>query len=371
MPRRGAYAGRDLKTLTELSQATPEWLTGVLSESGCLDSGRVATVAMEEVDSSSQVAHLTLGYSAETPGTPPRHVLLKVCDQELEARMPQRNKREIAFYGALAGSKHGLPVVRCHAASYEAAETDRFHLLLDDPSATTHRAYPHQQMPPNRLQREQVVDTIALLHARTWGTRLFDRPFEANHAREVHTGEWRDELPQWIDDTLPLFLSELGDLIPPARVGLYERIGARLPTMLRDRELAGADLALTHGDVHRGNFLYPRDAASQSPLVVDWKRAAVTVPARDLAYMMALHWFPSARARFETPLLRRYHAGLVEHGVAGYRWDELWFDYRLSVLKQFLEPVWGWSVAQNNAIWWNHLERITLAILDLECEALL
>jgi Ecdysteroid kinase-like family len=361
-----------MATLTQLSGATPEWLAEALrSGGGCLGSGRVTAVAAERVDASSWVAHLTLSYSVETPDAAPRHVLLKVCDPELEGRMPQRNKREIAFYRTVAGTEHALPLVHCYDASYQTAEIDRFHLLLADPSATTHRAYRHQQMPPNKLQREQIIDTLAVLHAKTWETHLFDRPFEANHARELHTGEWHDGLPEWIEQTLPRFLRELGDLIPSGRADLYERIGGRLPALLRDRELGGSHLALTQGDVHRGNFLYPREATSCSPLIVDWKRAAVTVPARDLSYMMALHWFPSTRERFELPLLRRYHAGLVEYGVEGYSWDDLWFDYRLSVLKQLLEPIWGWSVAQNNAIWWHHLERITLAIGDLECEELI
>lgn len=98
-------------------------------------------------------------------------------------------------------------------------------------------------------------------------------------------------------------------------------------------------------------------------------RAAVTVGAHDLAYMMALYWFPATRARWERPLLRRYHERLLEHGVADYPWEDLWEDYRLGVLRQCFEAVWGWSARQNSAIWWNHLERVTLAIRDRRCLA--
>jgi len=69
--------------------------------------------------------------------------------------------------------------------------------------------------------------------------------------------------------------------------------------------------------------------------------------------------------------LRHYHERLIEHGVEQYSWDDLWLDYRLCVMKQLFEAVWGWSVGQNTSIWWNHLERISLAIEDLNCLELL
>jgi hypothetical protein len=34
--------------------------------------------------------------------------------------------------------------------------------------------------------------------------------------------------------------------------------------------------------------------------------------------MMAVHWYPERRRRLEQPLLDRYHAGLVAHGVTDY-----------------------------------------------------
>ena len=73
----------------------------------------------------------------------------------------------------------------------------------------------------------------------------------------------------------------------------------------------------------------------------------------------------------ERPLLDRYHAVLVAHGVHGYDRRALKDDYRLSVLWQITTPIFQ---AANNippVIWWNNLERILLAVDDLGCLDLL
>ena len=91
----------------------------------------------------------------------------------------------------------------------------------------------------------------------------------------------------------------------------------------------------------------------------------------DLAYMMALHWYPERRRRLEQPLLDRYHAALLARGVAGYDRAALAEDYRLSVVWQLTTPVWQAGYKLPPAIWWSHLERILLAVDDLRCRELL
>jgi len=94
-----------LDTLTELDQATPDWLTAILRRN-------------------------------------------KVANPDTEQMMPRRNLREVQFYTAIAPLAEDLPVVRCYDVSYHRAEVDHFHLLLDDPSRTTHRAAPYSAVPP-------------------------------------------------------------------------------------------------------------------------------------------------------------------------------------------------------------------------------
>jgi hypothetical protein len=52
----------------------------------------------------------------------------------------------------------------------------------------------------------------------------------------------------------------------------------------------------------------------------------------DLAYMLALRWYPDWRRRYERDSLQRYHDTLVAHGIRDYPFEALWQDYRHSVL---------------------------------------
>jgi hypothetical protein len=99
----------------------------------------------------------------------------------------------------------------------------------------------------------------------------------------------------------------------------------------------------------------------------DWDSWRVDVGTDDLAYMMALHWYPDLRREFARPLLDHYHARLVAHGVTGYDRHALDDDYRLSVLWQIATPVWQSSNDIPPLIWWNNLGRAFLAIDDLGC----
>jgi hypothetical protein len=115
----------------------------------------------------------------------------------------------------------------------------------------------------------------------------------------------------------------------------------------------------------------PREDGSEDARIFDWDAWRIGVGTGDLAYMMALHWYPDQRRRVERHLLDHYHAALLAHGVIGYDRRALDYDYRLSVLWQATTPVWQ---ATNNIppwIWWNNLERIFLAIDDLGCRDLL
>jgi hypothetical protein len=129
-------------------------------------------------------------------------------------------------------------------------------------------------------------------------------------------------------------------------------------------------VTLVHGDAQMWNFFYPRDATIEYVRIIDWQFWHIGVGTDDLAYMMALHWYPERRRRMERELLRRYHTELLRHGVANYPWEVCWFDYRVSALSNLLVPALQWSVKLPAAAWWSHLERAMLAFDDLGCDKL-
>jgi len=64
----------------------------------------------------------------------------------------------------------------------------------------------------------------------------------------------------------------------------------------------------------------------------------------DLAYTYVLWWFPERRAAMEKGLIKRYHDGLLKHGVENYDWEDCWHDYRLSVIRTLFFPILFWYV---------------------------
>lgn len=105
--------------------------------------------------------------------------------------------------------------------------------------------------------------------------------------------------------------------------------------------------------------------------LVDWQQWGVSAGPHDVAYMIALFWYPERRQRMERDLLRRYHRRLLEGGVTGYGWDDCWRDYRLFAIRNLLVPLWAWVYGHWGFHRWMQVEKAMLAFQDLECEELL
>ena len=114
----------------------------------------------------------------------------------------------------------------------------------------------------------------------------------------------------------------------------------------------------------------PRNG-DDAALLLDWEDWSLGIATDDLAYMMAMHWYPDRRRRMEKALLDRYHATLLAQGVSGYDRPTLDEDYRWSVLWQITRPIWQEAFNVPARVWWNNLERAFLAIDDLDCRDLL
>src|SRR5208282_2401058 len=97
------------------------------------------------------------------------------------------------------------------------------------------------------------------------------------------------------------------------------------------RTLSRRAVTIVHGDAHVWNCFLPRDGGEDVRLF-DWDSWRLGVATEDIAYMMAMHWYPDRRQRLEQPLLDVYHATIQECGVAGYSRSALDDDYRFSVL---------------------------------------
>ena len=120
-----------------------------------------------------------------------------------------------------------------------------------------------------------------------------------------------------------------------------------------------------HGDSHFWNFLFPKDVA-QAPTLIDWQSWNVDFGMRDLAYMMALYWFPERRSRYEKQMLSTYLEELINHGIE-YSYDDMLYDYRMFVAGLVLYPCYQGPTR----LWWYQMERLFCAFEDLDCREIL
>ena len=115
----------------------------------------------------------------------------------------------------------------------------------------------------------------------------------------------------------------------------------------------------------------PRQGGGENARLIDWEGWTIGTATDDLAYMMAMHWYPDRRRQIERPLLDLYHEALLAQGVCGYDRQALDDDYRLSALWLITRPIAQATNDIGPRVWWNNLERIMLAVDDLGCRDLL
>ena len=334
-------------------------LTDVLRRSGALGAGRVSEVTVESSRPTllSRIVRLRLSYEgAAGPGS-----LIFKTGLPGSGVGPDSGRRETEFYSKVAGAMAVGVVPRCFEASWD-AETKAWHLLLED-LTDTHIIATRWPLPPTIAQCERILRALARLHAAWW-----DDP-----RLGVSVGSWLDDTAanQYVQrcaNQFEIFADMLGDRLSREKRDLYARFLAAAPRLLA-RYLSRRNLTVVHGDAHVWNCFLAKDG--EDDRLFDWDVWRIGTVTSDLAYMMALHWYPERRHRAERPLLDHYHAALVTHGVRGYDRAALDDDYRLSALLQLMTPVWQASIDLPPVIWWSHLERITLAVDDLGSRDLL
>jgi hypothetical protein len=349
-------------TLPDAIQA--ERLTAALRASGALGEAQVSEVAIESSRDTilSRIIRLRLTYAGPA-GDAPRSLILKTAHPDRRDDAINAGRHEVAFYQQIAPLMAAGIVPHCFEASRD-SETRAWHLLLEDLS-DTHAVATQWPLPPTRRQCGAIIRAHARLHASWWDSPQLG----------VTAGAWLD--PEALDlqmqrvaTDLERFADRVGDLLSAERRRLYERLLACAPR-LQQRYHAHRNLTITQGDAHVWNTFLPRDQGSDDARLFDWDSWRLDVATRDLAYMIALHWYPDRRRAMERSLLDEYHDTLLAHGVQGYDRAALDADYRTSVLWQITTPLWQAMNGIPPVIWWNGLERIMLAVDDLDCRALL
>jgi hypothetical protein len=340
------------------------YLTEALRRSGVLGEGRVTDVAVEKSFATilSHIFRLRLTYDGAAAGSP-GSLILKAGLLDRPGGPWKAGLHEVAFYTQVASATPARFVPRCFDAQGD-ADTGAWHLLLED-LTDSHLVATQWPLPPTFAQCESIIRARARFQAAWW-----DDP-----RLGVTVGAWQDESAteqsmQLLADQVARFAEDFGDRLSAERRELYARLIDAAPR-LTARYHTHRHMTIVQGDAHFWNSFLPRSGERDDVRLFDWDAWRVDMASDDLAYMMAVHWYPDLRRRIEQRLLDCYHDELVAQGVRGYDRRALQDDYRLSALWQITMPVGQHAVGIPPVIWWNNFERIHLAVDDLGCRDLL
>jgi thiamine kinase-like enzyme len=209
------------------------------------------------------------------------------------------------------------------------------HLVITDDVSRTRGAHFGDILTRSleREQAEQLIDTLAGLHAKFWNVPLHNR-----------FGDWLLDSHEW--------MARLNTNINAGKrilVG-FERAREVIPSRLyrQSKEVPSALMrslqinitgpqTLLHGDPHPGNWYVTAD--NQMGLG-DWQCAVRGGWARDIAYALSTHLRVEDRRAWERDLLARYRKRLVAAGCQVPDTEESFLAYR----QQMLHAMFMWLV---------------------------
>ena len=341
-------------------------LTDVLRRAGVLGDGRVRAVEIVSTRPTilSHIIRLRLDYDGAAAGAPPS-LILKTAQPERRTPGWNAGQSEVAFYNQVAGAMTRRLVPRCFEdiGRSRGKKSPGISCSKTSPRPTPPR--PHGRCRPRLRSARRILAAWAQFHAGWW-----DDPRLGSSVGIWSDSDAMTRYLQRLADELKRFSDRLGDRLSRERRGLYERLlaaGARF----NERTLGRRHMTIVHGDAHFWNCFVPKEGAEGEVLLFDWDSWRLDTATDDLAYMMAMHWYPEFRQRAEHAALDHYHAELIAKGVRGYDRAALGDDYRLSVLWHIATPMWQAAINVPPVIWWNNLERIFMAVDDLGCRDLL
>ena len=339
---------------------TPDELTAALYAAGTLQNGAVLSVKITERLETviSNLWFLEVVYSADASPELPVYLLLKWAHEKSAA--PEGGDPEVVFYRELATTLPSPPMVSCLATAPRSSE-QRWLLIEDLRSSHTNPPWPER---PTDKHLHDAVAVLARIHAHWW-----ESPSLGSTVGNLHTETALRTMVHGFRDHLPRFFDDLGDDLPHSdRRVLESAFNSTLHPWLRLVDQRA--LTVIHGDAHTWNFLFPRSGDSE-PYLIDWQVWHVDIGARDLAFMITLHWDRTTRQQLELPLLHSYHDELISAGINNYSFEDLLIDYRRCAVRNLTFPILFWSRGLPREAWRNRLDFALAAYRDLNASELL
>ena len=312
---------------------TPELITELLQEEGTLPTGTtVSAVTLDQVgDGTGMMAELSkvsLSYNGD-PGDAPTSLIAKYASQNPTNREVaiQFNlyERETRFASELDPQTSA----RTPRTWFSGRDEDRFLILMQD---MTDYAVGSQVEGADLHQTELAIDELAKLHATFW-KRVDNIDWIPAAADSYHA----DALQAMAVDGVGNLADRFGDFLAEEMKTGGDAFRAAIPLM--QQWLVQDPMTLVHGDYRMENLLYGVTADHYPVAILDWQGPLLARGMLDVALFLGQSTRTDIRRSHEKALLRRYLDGLKAGGVTPDSFDDVWEEYRRTVMYSWIYVV--------------------------------
>ncbi len=318
-------------TPAQCDDITVDWLNANLPDAR----GQVTGVRVENLGAGvgilGEVArlHLTYADGATGPATMVAKCQSVAAENVFIATIMGFYRREVNFYRQIADQvPMRVPTPYIVAADPSGAP---FVLVMEEIVGSR---CPNQIEGISVADAEQIIDTVAALHARFWNNdELFALEWLPPMNNPLYKGAKELAEAKWDG-----FKQRFAAKVDPALLETIERLIPKYPALL-DWWVEQGHPTFTHTDCRAENYLFGGSAGTSAITMVDFQLCTRHVGAWDLANLLAGSLTPETRRAHETALVERYHRNIVGAGIQGYDLETCWRHYRASLLQQAFASV--------------------------------
>jgi hypothetical protein len=318
-----------------MDEVTPAWLTAALRQGGHIRDAAVTSAPRIQIGQGvgilGELARITLGYDRAEPGAP-KTLVAKIPTADPGGRgiaeMMGFYQKEVRFYREI-GDSVGLRTAHAYYADGN-PETVNYIILMEDLGGLP---CGDQVAGATVAESRLVLTELAKLHARWWDTPELKALDWVPYGNAPVNKFAALSYAQSVEPVLEHFG---GNLSGAEREMLVRFIHLLNP--LQD-EFVRPPYTFCHGDLRLDNVFWGSPDSSSPVTFVDWQIAIRARGPYDVGYFMSQSLDSDLRAANEEALLKDYHRGLLENGVNGYTFDQLWDDYRMTTMFCLVYPV--------------------------------
>ena len=314
----------------QLEKLGPKWLTAALHSHGSLEiANRVVSFELQDLGAKGMLGELRqIAIVYESPTLAPTVAVVKFASNVLSSRLITDlfdfNRAEFYFYTRLRNTMEDVILApKCLFADFN-QRTNQFCLILEHLKHTRDATFCNQldgvdiPLEDARL----IMQKLAKVHARFWGSRSRDPAFEGWLNRMDNASMLSVVVPQerllikgvktrTCGGTKPSDWTYVFPEDVSSRWGLFTKATTIYLSRLENHPLR----TVTHGDPRLDNWFFYKDGSSgeRSAGLVDWQLQGLGVAPTDLSWFLATSMSPAFCEEHEADLIEHYLMTLRAH----------------------------------------------------------